>query len=120
MPRRRKHTTAGFATELGLAGIHTFATLYYRLPMCAVAVASAGKPHAEFGRMTGEKAAAMFEGVWDAQIEALRLAGDAATGRLRLSDLAEAPSRIAAAGLRPAFRRVKANSKRLHSRGSRS
>src|SRR5688572_2627047 len=119
MPRRRKHTTTSFAAEIGLAGIHTFATLCYRLPMCA-AFASTGRRHTELGRMVGEKAAAMFEGAWDAQVEALRLASDAATGRLHPTDLAEAPSRIAAAGLRPALRRVKANSKRLQRRSPRS
>ena len=61
-----------------------------------------------------------IEGAWDAQVEALRIAGQAATGRLQLDDLAGAPADIAAAGLRPAFRRVKANSKRLHRRGTRT
>jgi hypothetical protein len=114
MSRSRDRKTSLFATEVGLAGIHTFMTLWYRLPMFA-----AGTVPSELGRMVSEKAAAAFEGAWDAQIEALRIAGAAATGRLQLSDLAAAPADIAAAGLRPAFRRVKANSKRLHRRSSR-
>lgn len=113
---RRKRGTAGFfAAELGLAGMHTFVTLCYRLPMFA----TAGKPDAEMGRMVAEKAAAAFEGAWDAQVEALRIAGAAATGQLHIAELANAPAQIAAAGLRPAFRRVKANSQRLRRRGPR-
>lgn len=113
MPRSRSRRASLFATEVGLAGMHTYMTLWYRLPMFA-----SGTVPAEFGRMVSEKAAAAFEGAWDAQVEALRIAGRAATGRLQLEDLAEAPADIAAAGLRPAFRRVKANSRRLHRRRS--
>src|SRR5687767_6198224 len=100
MSRSRKRKKPLFAAEVGLAGMHTFMTLWYRLPMFA-----AGTAPSEVGRMVSEKAAAVFEGVWDAQIEALRIAGEAATGRLRLDDLAGAPADIVAAGLRPAFRR---------------
>ncbi len=114
MSRSRKRNASLLATEVGLAGMHTFMTLWYRLPMFA-----AGTAPSEFGRMMSEKAAATFEGAWDAQVEALRIAGEAATGRLQLADLADAPADIVAAGLRPAFRRVKANSRRLHRRGSR-
>jgi hypothetical protein len=115
MPSRKRRSSQ-LATEFGLAGMHTFMTLWYRLPMFA---APNGKSHPEFGRMVSEKTAAMVEGAWDAQAEALRIAGAAATGRLAFSDLAGAPAHIAAAGLRPAFRTVKANSKRLHRRGTR-
>src|SRR5262245_8039926 len=118
MPRRRNNRH--IAAEFGLAGMHTFMTLWYRLPMFAACMATAGKPQPEFGRMVSEKAAGLVEGAWDAQVEALRLAGAAATGRLELSDLAGAPAHIAAAGLRPAFRRVKANSRRLQRQGMRS
>ncbi len=115
MPRSRKRKMSLSATEVGLAGTHTFMTLWYRLPMFA-----AGTAPSELGRMVSEKAAAAFEGAWDAQVEALRIAGQAATGRLQLDELAGAPADIMAAGLRPAFRRVKANSKRLHRRGTRT
>jgi hypothetical protein len=109
MSHSRRRKTSLFATEVGLAGMHTFMTLWYRLPMFA-----SGAAPAELGRMVSEKAAAAFEGAWDAQAEMLRIAGEAATGKLQFADLAGAPADIAAAGLRPAFRRVKANSKRLH------
>ena len=92
--------------------MHAFVTLWYRIPM----LATAGKPDS-MGRMVGEKTAAWIEGAWDAQVEALRIAGKAATGQLQPAEFAGAPAQIAAAGLRPAFRRVKANSRRLRRRG---
>ena len=114
MARKRKRTPVQLATEFGMAGLHTGVTLWYRLPMFAAGLASSGKNQPEMGRMVSEKTAALIEGAFDAQIEAIRIAGDAATGRLQFADLAGAPASIAAAGLRPAFRRVKANSRRLH------
>jgi len=119
MARRRKRSPIQFAAEFGMASMHTGVTLWYRLPMFAASFASSGKAQPEIGRMVSEKAAAMVEGVFDAQIEAMRIVGKAATGRLQISDLAEAPSNIAAAGFRPAFRRVKANSRRLHRQNTR-
>ena len=120
MPRQQKRKSNRLAAEFGLAGMHTFMTLWYRLPMFAASYASNGKSGPEFDRMVSEKAAAMVEGAWDAQIEALRIAGGVATGRLAFSDLAGAPADIASAGLRPAFRCVKANSQRLHRRRTRA
>ena len=119
MPKRRKRRATGLATEFGMAGMHTFMTLWYRLPMFAAFYASTGKPQPEFSRMMSEKTSAMIEGAWDAQREAMRFMGDAATGRLQASDLADAAANVAAAGLRPAFRTVKANSRRLQRRGTR-
>jgi len=116
MPRQRRRTSNQIASEFGLAGMHTFMTLWYRLPMFAASFAAAGRSQPEFGRMVSEKAAAMVEGAIDAQVEAMRIAGDVATGQLGFADFAGAPAHIAAAGLRPAFRRVKANSRRLHRR----
>jgi hypothetical protein len=115
MPRRRS-SSSRLAAEFGLAGIHTAMTLWYRLPMLTASYGIAGAGEPEFGRMIGEKTAAAIEGVWDAQVEAMRLMGDAMTGRLAFHDVARAPAQIAAAGLRPAFRRVKANSRRLRRR----
>jgi len=112
--RRRRHSAAELATGFGLASLHTGITRWYRLPMLAAAFASSGKQQPEMGRMVSEKAAALVEGAFDAQIEVMRLAGAAATGRLQLDDLAGAPTSIAAAAMRPAIRRVRANSRRLH------
>lgn len=110
---RRKNSSSQFAAEFGLAGIHTAMTLWYRLPMFAASHGAAGAGQPEFGRMVSEKAAAAVEGAWDAHVEAMRLTRDAMTGRMQFQDLAGAAAQIAAAGLRPAFRRVKANSRRL-------
>jgi hypothetical protein len=114
MPKRRRRSRLPFATEWGLASLHTATTLFYRLPMFGIPYPGAAKP--EFGRMISEKAAAMVEGALDAQVEAMRIAGDAMTGQLDLADFANAPTHVAAAAMRPAFRRVKANSRRLHRR----
>lgn len=119
MPHR-KATSGILAAELSLAGLHTLTTLWYRLPAIAAGCASAGRSQPEYGKMMGEKAAATLEGMWDAQVETMRIAGEAATGRLAFADMAAAPARIAAAGLRPSFHRVKANSRRLGRRRSRS
>ena len=118
MPRR-KYPSTRLAAELNIAGLHAFMTLWYRLPMFASSFAWSGKSQPEFSRMISEKAGAAMEGAWDAQVEALRIAGEAATGQLAFADLAGLPAHVAAAGLRPAFRRVRANSKRLHRRGTR-
>ena len=85
--------------------MHTFMTLWYRLPMFAAAALERQAAARDSARMVSEKAAAMFEGALDAQIEALRIAGAAATGRLDFSRSGRTRRRdIAAAGLRPAFR----------------
>ena len=114
----KKHSAAGLAAEWGMAGFHAGVTLWYRLPIMAAAFAAASKPDNEMTRMVSEKVAAVIEGALDAQVETMKLAAAAATGRLKLDEFASAPVSIAAAGLRPAFRRVRANSRRLHKRHS--
>ena len=111
---KRRRSALDIFTTFGLAGIHTGVTLWYRMSM--MAAAPSPERSAEIERMINEKAAAMFEGGLSAQAEAMRLAGAAITGRLQASDLAIAPVSIAAAGLRPAFRRVRSNSRRLRRR----
>jgi hypothetical protein len=68
--------------------------------------------------MVSEKFAAVMEGALDAQLETMKFAAAAVTGRLEFDDIAGAPVTIAAAGLGPAFRTVKANSRRLHRKHS--
>ena len=114
----KKRNAADFAADLGMAGFHTGVTLWYRLPMMAAAFASSGKSDNEMTRMVSEKFAAVMEGALDAQLETMKFAAAAVTGRLKLDDIAGAPVTIAAAGLRPAFRAVKANSRRLHRKHS--
>jgi hypothetical protein len=111
------YSPARFAAELAAAGTHAAVTLWYRLPCFgALWLMSDARRQAEAVRMVSEKMAAGFEGSLDAGAAAARLAGVAATGRLRPGDLACAPTTILRASLRPAFRRVRANSRRLRRR----
>lgn len=114
----RRHTTHGFAADFGAAAFHTSLTLWHRLPMLAAAAALQGKAQdaAEMQRMVSEKATALAHGLVDAQREMMRLSAAAMTGRLGFADMAQVSAAIAAAGLRPAFRTVKANSRRLSRR----
>lgn len=74
-------------------------------------------PHdAEIGRMVAEKTAATVEGFFAAQKAMTRLAGAAMTGKVDFTAIPEAFATVAVAGLRPAFRTVKANSRRLSRR----
>jgi hypothetical protein len=113
MAKKPHRGAFNLAAGLGLASLHAGITLWYRLPM----LAARGGSDPEIARMVSEKTAAMFEGALDAQVEAMRLAGAAVTGKLQLGDIVGAPAAIAEAGLRPAFRRVRANSRRLRRQG---
>jgi hypothetical protein len=100
-----------------MAGLHTGITLWYRWPMLAAACMKGGScSDPELSRMVSEKTGALMKGAFDAQREALRLMGEAATGRLKADEFAGAATQIAAAGMRPAFRTVRANSRRLSRR----
>jgi hypothetical protein len=117
--RRRADANAlNLATGLGFAGMHSAITLWYRLPMLAAGFTASGTPrHApELERMVSEKTSAMVEGAFNVQREMVRLAGAAMTGRLDVSQMQDAAVAIASAGLRPAMRTVKANSRRLSRR----
>lgn len=120
---KRRRNIFDFTAGLGLASLHTGVTLYYRLPILAASFTVHGKErHArELNRMVGEKAGAILEGAIDAQREILRLTVTAMRDPLDFSALAQTPVSIADAALRPAFRRVEANSVRLRkSRGTAS
>ena len=106
--------SSDLAFRLGQASLHTSLTLWHRLPMLAVTGKARDVP--ELNRMVSEKAAAMVDGAFAAQKEMLRLAGKAMTGALSFQDVADMPASVASAGLRPAFRTVKANSRRLSRR----
>src|SRR6185312_3022899 len=116
---RRRPNAFTLATELGFAGLHAGITLYYRLPMLLAAslTAQGKKRHArELNRMVGEKAVAIADGALDTQKEMLRLARAGLGRRPRLAALAHAPVAIADKAMRPAMRKVKANSRRLSKR----
>jgi hypothetical protein len=117
MASSSSYRPAKFAAELVAAGTHAAVTLWCRLPCFgALWLMSDAQRQTEAARMVSEKMAAGFEGSLDAGVAAARLVGAAATGRLRPGDLACAPTTILRASLRPAFRRVRANSRRLRRR----
>ena len=92
-------------------------TLWHRLPMFGFAsLATTAERQAEAARMVNEKAAAFVAGCAAANLEAMRIWGAAATRRL--APLGHAPVAIARAGLKPAFRKVNANAKRLNRRAA--
>jgi hypothetical protein len=115
MRRRKSVNSFAFAASLGLAGFHTGLTLWHRLLMLAAACSAKTKPSdlPELNRMVAEKTTAMVEGAFAAQMEIVKLAGAAMTGSLRVQDIPHMPATVAGAGLRSAFRTVKANSRRL-------
>jgi hypothetical protein len=112
---QRRRNILDLAGGLGVASVHTGITLFYRLPMLAASFTAHGKErHArELDRMVSEKASAMVEGAIDAQREILRVAIAAMMNPLDFLAMAQTPVSIADAALRPAFRRVEANSVRL-------
>jgi hypothetical protein len=114
----KKRNAADLAADMGMAGFHAGVTMWYRLPMMAAAFVTTGKSDDEMTRMVSEKFTAVIEGAFDAQLETMKFVAAAVTGRLELDDFAGAPVTIATAGLRPAFRAVKANSRRLHRKHS--
>jgi hypothetical protein len=101
------------AGSLSLAGLHTGLTLWHRLPMMAVNLADASLHRPEMNRMVSEKIVAMMQGAFEAQMELIRLTSRVMTGSLGSKQIMEMPAAIAGAALRPAFRKVKANSRRL-------
>jgi hypothetical protein len=117
MPKKQSSTNA-LALGLGLAGMHAAITLWHRLPMLAAPRDARNvSPHdAEIGRMMAEKTTAAVDGFFAAQKAMIRLAGAAMTGRVDFTAIPEAFATVAVAGLRPAFRTVKANSRRLSRR----
>ncbi len=112
---KRRRNMLDLAGGLGLASLHTGITLYYRLPILAASLSASGKKqHArELNRMVGEKAGAMIDGAFDANTEILRLATDTIRRPFDLAAMTRTYASIVDAALRPAFRRVKANSRRL-------
>ena len=114
MARRRRN---GFdlAAGLGLASLHTAITLFYRLPMLAASFSASGKErHArELNRMVGEKTGASIDGVFDATEEDFAACRQCILRPFDVAAMTQNTASIVDAALRPAFRRVKANSRRL-------
>ncbi len=114
MAKNARRTLTDFAVDSAFAGASTLMTLSFRLPMFAwTSLVPLAQRQAEVARMFDEKAAAMVEGAVLANMEFMRLAGVAATGRMRPEEVGAAAAGIAAAGLKPAYRTVRANARRL-------
>ena len=112
---KRRRNTIDLVAGLGWASLHTGITLFYRLPMLAASLSVPGKErHArELNRMVAEKASAMVEGAWGANKEFLRIGADTLLRPFDFAAMAQNSASMVDAALRPAFRRVKANSRRL-------
>lgn len=84
--------------------------------MLAASLSATGKErHArELNRMVAEKASAMVDGVLDANKEFLRIGADTILRPFDFAAMTQNSASIVNAALRPAFRRVKANSRRLN------
>ena len=116
--RRSRGSFFDLAMDGALAATSISMTLWHRLPMFGFAsLASAAERQAEATRMVDEKAAAFIKGCVAANMEAVRMIGAAAMGQI--APLTNAPTSIASVGLRPAFRKVNANAKRLNRRAMR-
>ena len=113
MSKARHHSIFDLAAGLAFAAPHVAITLAYRWPMLLGGPMPSKATRREMGRMVMEKASAAVAGALDGHKVALRLGAEALGGKLRPADLAAAPAAIAAASLKPAFRRVRSNSKRL-------
>ena len=117
--RRSRGSFFDLAMDGAIAATAASTTLWHRLPMFGIAsLASAAERQAETTRMVDEKTAAFIEGCVAANMEAVRMFSAAAMGEF--APLANAPLSIASAGLKPAFRTVNANAKRLNRRGMRN
>jgi hypothetical protein len=107
-----------FAAAGAVAAASTAMTLWHRLPMLGFAsAASAAHRQAEVARMVDEKTAAFIEGGIAASMETCRAFTAAMMGQF--APLMNVPLAVTNAALRPAFRRVNANAKRLNGRAIR-
>jgi hypothetical protein len=117
--RRSRNSFFDLAMDGAVAATAASMTLWHRLPMFGVAsLATAAERQAEATRMVDEKSAAFIEGCVAANMEAVRMFSAAAMGQF--APLVNAPLAIMGAGLKPAFRTVNANAKRLNRRAMRN
>jgi hypothetical protein len=117
--RKARGTPSDLAMDSAVAATSAAMTLWHRLPMFGFAsMMTAAERQAEGARMVDEKAAAVIEGSLDAGMEMLRAWSAATMGNFE--QVFNAPLAITNAGLRPAFRRVNANAKRLNRRAARA
>jgi hypothetical protein len=115
MSRRRG---SNLGTDSIMAATSAAMTLWHRMPMFGASFTTAAERQKEVTRMVDEKAAAFIEGFVAANMEAVRTFSAAAMGQY--APLWNAPMTIASAGLKPAFRTVNANARRLNRRAMRN
>jgi hypothetical protein len=116
MARAKRHSVFDLAAGMAFAAPHAAITLACRWPMLMSGRMPSAAVRREMARMVLEKAGAAVAGAFDGQKAALRLSADALAGKLKPSDMAVAPATVAVASLKPAFRKVRSNSKRLSRR----
>ena len=111
--RKSRGTAFDLAMDSTVAATSAAMTLWHRVPMFGlVSLMTTAERQAEGARMVDEKAAAVIEGSMNASMEMLRAWSAATMGNF--APLLSAPVAIANAGLKPAFRTVNANAKRLN------
>jgi hypothetical protein len=116
--RKSRGSLVDLAMDSSAATTSAALTLWHRLPMFGMtSPATAAERKSEMTRMVEEKSAALIEGMFAANMEMARLFGAAATGHF--APLFNAPFTIASASLRPAFKTVNANARRLNRRAAR-
>ena len=112
-----RNRSTDLASTWALSGAYAAATIWQRLSlMGAVAMMSDADRRLEATRMVGEKLAATVEGGLNAGVQTMHIAAAIACGRIGPAELLSAPSAILNAGLQPALRRARANSRRLSRR----
>ncbi len=117
--RKSRGTLFDLAMDSSMAAMSTGMTLWHRLPMFGVgSMVTAAERQAEATRMVDEKGAAFIEGCLDAGMETVRAWSALASGQFEA--ILNAPFAITNAGLKPAFRRVNANARRLNRQAMRS
>jgi hypothetical protein len=119
MAKRKHHSMLDLAAGMAFAAPHVAITLACRWPILMSGRMPSAATRRELGRMVLEKAGAAVAGAVDAQQVALRFGANAVAGKLQPVDVAVAPAAIAVASLKPAFRKVRSNSKRLSRRRTR-
>lgn len=117
--RKSRGTPFDLAMDSAVAATSTAMTLWHRLPLFGFAsMMTTAERQAEGARMVDEKAAALVEGALDAGMEAMRAWSAATMGNFE--QVFNAPFAITHAGLRPAFRTVNANAKRLNRKAAKA
>ena len=113
--RKSRGSLIDLVSESSAAAVSTAMTLWHRLRMFGAT--GTAENRAEMTRMMDEKSVAFVDGCVAANIEMLRVFSAAAIGQFE--PLFNSPITLANAGLRPAFKTVNANARRLNRKATR-